>query len=81
MRKQTIDARLSRFGRFLAINNVPPKLVADLAGVSRQHVYRLRYRKSEPTRPVMIALMITCRQITRRAVQMYELFNLGDGEQ
>jgi len=80
MRKPRTDPRLSRFGRFLAANDLRPNLVADLAGVSRQHVYRIRYRKSEPTRPLMVALLITCRRMTHRTVQMSKLFNLGDGE-
>jgi hypothetical protein len=80
MKKSATHPRLTRFGRFLAANDLKPSLVADLSGVSRQHLYRIRYRRCEPTRKVMVALWSTCRKILRRTIQMSELFNLGEGE-
>lgn len=75
------QTKLTRFGKYLEDHKLKPNLVAEVAGVSRQHVYRLRLGQAEPTRPVMIWLTLACRQLLRRrAVRITELFDLGDGE-
>jgi hypothetical protein len=69
-------------GRFLRDSGLKPNEVADVSGVSRQHLCRLRYGHAEPTRPMMIWLTIACRRLVsgRRRVRLSELFDLGDGE-
>lgn len=83
-RKQRRSARprLARLGRFLRDNDLKPNELADVTGISRQHLMRLRYGRCEPTRPLMIWLTIACRRLLggRRRVRVAELFDLGDGE-
>jgi hypothetical protein len=69
---------LSRLGTFIRDNDVRPGDLADLTGVSRQHLYRLRLGLMEPTRPVMIWLTLGCRRLLRRQVLVTELFDLGE---
>lgn len=75
-------SRYSRLGRFLRDNRLVPNEVADVTGISRQHLLRLRKGTAEPTRPLMIWLTIACRRLIvgRRRVRLTELFDLGDGE-
>ena len=72
--------RMARLGTFLRENKVKPNELADVTGISRYHVLRLRYGVSEPTRPLMIWLTIACRRMLNRRVRITELFDLGDGE-
>jgi hypothetical protein len=69
---------LSRLGRFLRTNGVKLVELANLAGVSRQHLYRLRFGLEEPTRPVMIWLTLALRRILGREVLATELFDFGE---
>jgi hypothetical protein len=59
---------------------VRPSYLADDAGISRQHLLRLRKGTAEPTRLVMIWLTTAARRILRSRVKITELFDLGDGE-
>ena len=63
-------------------NGLVPNEVADVTGISRQHLLRLRKGEAEPTRPLMIWVTIACRRLIggRRRVRITELFDLGDGE-
>jgi transcriptional regulator with XRE-family HTH domain len=82
-RKRTAKRhRLARLGKFLRENDLSPNEVADVTGISRQHLLRLRYGRCEPTRQLMIWLTIACRRLVggRRRVRITELFDLGDGE-
>jgi transcriptional regulator with XRE-family HTH domain len=82
-KKRTVKRqRLARLGKFLRENELVPNEVADVTGISRQHLLRLRYGRCEPTRPLMIWLTIACRRLVggRRRVRITELFDLGDGE-
>lgn len=74
--------RLSRLGKFIRDNELIPNEVADVTGISRQHLLRLRKGEAEPTRPLMIWITIACRRLIgrRRRVRLTELFDLGDGE-
>lgn len=80
-RRKRVVPRLSRLGRFLRENDIKPLVLADVTGISRQHLTRLRYGRAEPTRPTMIWLTIACRRMLggRRRVRISELFDLGDG--
>jgi hypothetical protein len=71
---------MTRLGRFLKNNRLKPYEVADVIGISRQHLYRLRYGASEPTRPVMIWTTIAVRRLLQRRVRLSDLFDLGDGD-
>ena len=79
---ETPPKELSRFGKFLQDNSISPQQVADVTGVSREHVRRLRFGEAEPTRPMMIWLTVACRRLLggKRRVRITQLFDLGDGE-
>lgn len=73
--------RMVRLGRFILDNDIRPNELADVAGISRQHLVRLRFGLAEPTRPVMIWLTVACRRMLRpKRVRITDLFDLGDGE-
>ena len=72
--------RFARLGVFLRDNEVKPNELADVTGISRQHLLSLRYGRREPTRPLMIWLTIACRRMLNRRVRITELFDLGDEE-
>lgn len=72
------DSKLTRLGRFMRDRELGTEEVADLAGISRQHLYRLKVGDAEPTRPVMIWLTIAARRLSRTRVRMRDLFDLGD---
>jgi len=71
---------LTRLKTFLKANRIRPSYLADYAGISRQHLFRLRLGRAEPTRLTMVALRDACRRILRRRVRMIELFDLGEGK-
>ena len=68
---------MTRFGSFLKANNIRPMHLASSAGISRQHVFRLREGTAEPTRAVMVALAAASGRILQRRVAVSELFDLG----
>ena len=71
---------MTRIERFLKATNLKPAHVADFAGISRQHLYRVRLGAAEPTRLTMIWITDACGRLLHRHVRMTELFDLGDGE-
>ena len=83
-RKTRRTRRLTRLGLFVRDSSIKPNELADVSGVSRQHLTRLRYGQAEPTRPVMIWLTIACRRLLeardgrRIRVRVQQLFDLGD---
>lgn len=62
--------------RFIAENGIKPSQLATVSGVSRQHIYRLRMDQMEPTRPVMVWLTEAACYVTKRRVEVAELFDL-----
>lgn len=79
-RKKRRQRRLVRLGKFMRENGIKALQVADVTGLSRQHLDRLRYGLSEPTRPVMIWITVACRRLIggRRRVRITELFDLEE---
>jgi len=61
---------------FLAANRVQSVRLAKVSGISRQHIYRLRTGRMEPTRPVMVWLTEAACYIVKRRVEVCELFDL-----
>ena len=62
--------------RFVADHGIKLAALAEVSGVSRQHIYQLRMGRKEPTRPVMIWLTEAACYILRRRVEVAELFDL-----
>ena len=83
-RRRLRKKRKTRLFKFLLSKKLKPNEVADVTGISRQHLLRLRSGISEPTRPVMIWLTVACRRIlesrrnARVRVRVQDLFDLGD---
>lgn len=68
----------SRLHQFLQVHGIKPTHFAAIAGVSRQHLYRLRFGMMEPTRPVIASITGAARRMLKRRVLASELFDLGE---
>ena len=44
----------SRFGWFMGVHEIRSAGLVEASGVSRQHIYRLRYGLMDPTRLMMV---------------------------
>jgi transcriptional regulator with XRE-family HTH domain len=62
---------------FIADNRVKSVRLAEVSGISRQHIYRLRTGRMEPTRPVMLWITEAACYIVKRRVAVGELFDLS----
>jgi len=69
---------VTRLESFLKANSIRPSHLADYSGISRQHLFRLRFGRAEPTRKVILGIAIGCGIVLRRRVRPEELFDLGD---
>jgi transcriptional regulator with XRE-family HTH domain len=72
---------VTRLDRFIKQAGVKPSRLAERAGVSRQHLLRLRRGQMEPTRRMMVALADAASQMCRRTVYTVELFELSHGDE
>jgi hypothetical protein len=70
----------TRLENFIRANDLLPNIVAEVAGVSRQHLLRIRFGQAEPTRPMMVWITMAVRRLSGRRVQVTDLFDLGDVE-
>jgi hypothetical protein len=79
-KKRPTKRKLSRLGRFMRDHQIKPLALADVTGVSRQHLYRLRFGRADATRDMMLLLTAGCRVLLgrRRRVRVGELFTLED---
>lgn len=62
--------------KFIAANGIVGRRFAEVSGVSRQHIYRLKTGRMEPTRPVMVWLTEAACYLVKRRVRVDELFDL-----
>lgn len=63
---------------FIRSNGLKPAQLARVAYISRQHLMRVRTGEGDPTRHVMVRLMMACTLILHRRVALSELFDLED---
>lgn len=79
--KEEAPKPLTRLGEFIRDNEISTNQLADVTGVSRAHLNRLKTGRAEPTRPMMIWITVACRRLLgdRRRVRITQLFDLGDG--
>lgn len=63
--------------RFIAANGIKQGQLAEISGVSRQHIYRLKMDRAEPTLPVMRWLTEGACYLVKRRVEVGELFDLA----
>jgi transcriptional regulator with XRE-family HTH domain len=75
----TMDRKstLTRLESFLRGEGIRPSHLAHDAGISRQHLMRLRRGTSQPTLKMMIVLATAARRILGRKVEVPELFDIG----
>jgi uncharacterized membrane protein len=71
---------VTRLGRFITTNGIRIVTLARESGYSRQHLRRLRLGEAEPTRHAMVQITKACRRILTRAVEITDLFDLGDDD-
>jgi DNA-binding Xre family transcriptional regulator len=62
---------------FIVKNRVKAVHLAEVSGISRQYIYRLRTGRMEPTRPVMLWITESACYIVKRRVEVWELFDLS----
>jgi transcriptional regulator with XRE-family HTH domain len=72
---------VTRLDLFIKQAGVKPSRLAERAGVSRQHLLRLRRGEMEPTRRMMVALANAVSQMCCRTVYTVELFELSPGDE
>lgn len=72
---------MTRLESFLKRNELPPTVLARQAGISRQHLLRLRRGIAEPTRDVMVRLTLAASAMRVRRVFVVEMFKLTDSEE
>ncbi len=70
-------ARPTRLALFLQLHGIPAAALADRAGISREHLRRLRFDLAEPTRPMMVWIAEACSYLVHRRVAVDELFELS----
>ena len=68
----------TRLDTFIRQHELKPAQLARVAYVSRQHLLRLRNGEDDPSRHIMVRLMMACTLILRRKVRIDELFDLTD---
>ncbi len=68
----------SKLDAFIRLHGLKPAELASVACVSRQHLLRVRTGKGDPTRQVMVRLVLACTSILHSRVSMEELFDLED---
>jgi transcriptional regulator with XRE-family HTH domain len=68
--------RGTRIESFLRGRGIRPSHLARDAGISRQHLMRLRRGMSQPTLKMMIVLATAARRILGRTVEVSEMFDI-----
>ncbi|MDP9194669.1 MAG: helix-turn-helix transcriptional regulator [Acidobacteriota bacterium] len=68
----------TRLDTFMKARGIKPAKLARVAYISRQHLMRVRTGEGDPTRHVMVRLMMACTLILHRKIRMDELFDLTD---
>ena len=66
----------TRLEMFLQSRGLKPAHVARGAGYSRQHLFRLRKGRMEPTRRCIAAIVMACRHLLHEQVHAVDLFEL-----
>ena len=69
---------MTRLDSFIRANKMKPAQLARVAAISRAHLGRVRKGEDDPSRHVMVRLMMACSMILNRRVRMDELFDLTD---
>jgi predicted transcriptional regulator len=65
---------------YLKSRQIKPAHLAKEAGISRQHLLRVRMGRMEPTRRYMAAIVTAVRRLTNKPVCATDLFDLGEDD-
>lgn len=68
----------TKLGRFIKVNKLKPAKVAREAGVSRQHLFRIRKGIADPGFTLALRIRDACGRLLQREVSIDELFGLTD---
>ena len=69
---------MTRLESFIRANGIKPSALTRIAGVSRQHLLRLRMGKMDPTRRVMARITMASAILLGRLVSHGEVFEIWD---
>ena len=72
-----LSVPMTKLERFLSENDLRPLDVAREAGVSRQHLLRVRKGTADPTRSAMVRIANGCSRLLGRRVKVATLFNIA----
>src|SRR6059058_5578452 len=75
-----LSPAMTRLEAFLEDSGLMPSALAARAGISRQHLSRLRNGTAEPSRAVMVKLALAASEMLSRRVFMVEMFELSESE-
>ena len=67
---------MTRLGDFLINSKIRPAELARVAGISRQHLLRLRKGIAQPSLRVMVAIVRAAGAILGRAVSLSDMFDV-----
>lgn len=65
---------------FLKSRGIKPARLACASGYSRQHLFRVRMGRMEPTRRCIAEIVSACRRLSCERVRASDLFDLGDAD-
>ena len=75
-----LDDTPTRLEQYIRKTGMPRAALARQAGISRQHLLRLRRGLAEPTRDVMVRLALAASALRARRVFVADLFELTETE-
>ena len=67
----------TRLEWFIRTRGLKPRHVAQEAGISRQHLLRLRKGKAQPTSETIADVRRACSRLLRKRVSVHDLFDIG----
>ena len=67
----------TRLEWFIRTRGLKPRHLAREAGISRQHLYRLRQGQGQPTSATIASLRGACARLLRKRVSVHDLFEIG----
>lgn len=81
MRRRRPHTRMpTRLESYLKSREIKPLHLAKEAGISRQHLLRVRMGRMEPTRRCIAAIVAGVRRLTNEPVRVTDLFDFGEEE-
>jgi transcriptional regulator with XRE-family HTH domain len=78
---ENAQERVTRLEKFIKAWGVKPAVFAQRAGVSRQHLLRLRNGTMDPSRAVMCKLALAASAMRNERVFVTDMFELTESEE